>query len=84
MEPNGHEIPVKTLDQFRSNYAVICHRLTLPGAGVRELAGVDGRGINLAGNLTTTNVGQDKNVVRFLEHSSVLQVGVNKQFNVVV
>ena len=84
VEPNGHEIPVKTLDQYRSNYAVICHRLTLPGAGVRELAGTDTRGINLAGNLTTTNVGQDKNVVLFLEHTSVLQIGVNKQFNVVV
>ena len=84
VEPNGGEIPVKTLDQYRSNFACICHRLTLPGAGVRELAGTDTRGINLAGNLITTGLGQNKNVVMWLEHTSVLQIGVQKQFVVTV
>jgi hypothetical protein len=79
----GGEIPVKSLDQFRSNYAVVCHRLTLPGAGVREIAGTDTRGINLSGSLNTTNVGANKNVVLYLEHTSVLQIGQNKQFAVV-
>ena len=79
----GGEIPVKSLDQFRSNYAVVCHRLTLPGASVREVAGLDGRGINLICSINTTNVGANKNVVLFLEHTSVLQIGQNKQFAVV-
>ena len=83
-ELNGGEIPVKSLDQYRSNYACICHRLTLPGAGVRELAGTDTRGINLAGNLTTTGLGQNKNVVMYLEHTSVLQIGTQKQFTTIV
>ena len=79
----GGEIPVKSLDQYRSNFAVLCHRLTLPGAGVREIAGVDSRGINLSGSMNTTNVGQNKNVVLFLEHTSVLQIGQNRTFAVV-
>ena len=79
----GAEIPVKTLDQYRSNYSVICHRLSLPGSTVREIAGVDTRGINLAGSLNTTNVPANTNVVLFLEHTSVLQIGQNKQFAVV-
>ena len=81
MERNGGEIPVKTLDQYKTNYSVICHRLTLPGSTVREIAGVDTRGINLSGSLNTTNVPSGTNVVLFLEHSSVLQIGVNKQFS---
>jgi len=84
VEPNGGEIPVKTLDQYRSNFACICHRLTLPGASVRELAGTDTRGINLAGNLITTGLGENKNVVMFLEHTSVLQIGNQKQFTTIV
>ena len=80
----GGEIPVKSLDQYRSNYAVICHRLTLPGAGVREVAGTDTRSINLSGAINTTNVGANKNVVIYLEHTSVLQIGQNKQFTTIV
>ena len=83
VERNGGEIPVKTLDQYKSNYSVICHRLTLPGSTVREIAGVDTRGINLSGSLNTTNVPANTNVILFLEHTSVLQIGVNKQFAVV-
>jgi hypothetical protein len=83
VEKNGGEIPVKTLDQYKSNYSVICHRLTLPGSTVREIAGVDTRGINLSGSLNTTNVPANTNVVLFLEHTSVLQIGQNKQFSVI-
>ena len=79
----GGEIPVKSLDQYRSNYAVICHRLTLPGASVREVAGQDTRSINLSGAMNSTNVGANKNVVLFLEHTSVLQIGQNRTFAVV-
>ena len=82
VEPIG-EVPVKTLDQYRSNYSVICHRLSLPNSSVREIAGQDTRGINLAGSLNTTNVPANTNVVIFLEHTSVLQIGQNKQFSVV-
>ena len=73
VERNGGEIPVKTLDHYKNNYSVICHHLTLPGSTVREIAGVDTRGINLSGSLNTTNVPANTNVVLFLEHSSVLQ-----------
>ena len=83
VERNGGEIPVKTLDQYKSNYSAICHRLTLPGSTVREIAGVDTRGINLSGSLNTTNVPANTNVVLFLEHTSVLQIGKNSQFAVV-
>jgi|EP00966_Prymnesium_polylepis_P067488 hypothetical protein len=75
---------VHTLDQYRSNFAVICHRLCLPGSGTRELSGTDSRGISLQGSLNTTNVPGNTNVVIFNEVTSVLQIGQNKQFSVVV
>ena len=74
---------MKTLDQYRDNYAVICHRLCLPGAGPREQSGLDTRGINLSGSLNTTGVAAGSNVVVFCEMKSVLQIGANKQFSIV-
>lgn len=78
------EPEVHTLDQYRSHYGVICHRLSLPGGGTRELAGVDTRGISLQGSLNTTNMPADSNCLIFFECTSVLQIGAGKQFSVVV
>lgn len=79
----GAEPEFHTLDQYKENYAVICHRLCLPGGGVRELSGQDSRGINLSGSLNCTNVPADTNVVIFCESTSVLQIGNLKQFSVI-
>ena len=78
------EPEIKTLDQYRNNYAVICHRLSLPGSGTRELSGVDTRSISLQASLNTNNVAANSNCVIFCECTSVLQIGANKQFSVVV
>ena len=82
VEPRGPSECV-TLDQYRSNYAVICHRLCLPGEGARQVAGVDTRGISLQGSLNTTNM-SGYNLVLFHECTSVLQIGAGSQFSVVV
>ena len=75
--------PRPTLDQYRTNFSVICHRLCLPGSSVRSLSGQDTRGISLQGSINTTNVPADTNVTIFLEKTSVLQIGVGKAFDVV-
>lgn len=74
---------MKTLNQYRTHYAVLCHRLCLPGGGGREISGLDTRGINLSGSLNTVGVASNTNVVIFCEMKSVLQIGANKQFSVV-
>ena len=77
------EPEVHTLDQYRSHYGVICHRLSLPGGGTRELSGVDTRGISLQGSLNTTGI-LNSNCLIFFECTSVLQIGGSKQFSIVV
>ena len=74
----------KTLDQYRTNYSVLCHRMCLPSSGTRELSGTDTRGISLQASLITKNVPANHNVTIFAEVTSVLQIGANKQFAVVV
>ena len=79
----GKEPEVHTLDQYRTNFSVICHRMCLPGSSVRSLSGQDTRGISLQGSLNTTNVPASTNVTIFLEKTSVLQIGAGKQFDVI-
>ena len=79
----GKEPECYTLDQYRTNFSVICHRLCLPGSSVRSLSGQDTRGISLQGSINTTNVPASTNVTIFLEKTSVLQIGAGKQFDVV-
>ena len=73
VEPNGGEIPVKTLDQFRENYFCICHRLTLPGADTRTVAGLNTRGINLSGSLNSVGLTGGANAVLLRFRIQVLQ-----------
>jgi hypothetical protein len=75
---------VHTLDQYRNNFAVVCHRLSLPNSGTRELSGVDTRGISLQGSVNTTAIPDGQNLVVFGECTSVLQIGQGKQFSVVL
>ena len=44
----GKEPECYTLDQYRTNFSVICHRMCLPGSSVRSLSGQDTRGIYAA------------------------------------
>jgi hypothetical protein len=79
--PYGMQPECKTLAQYRENFSVYCHRLCLPGSDVRSLTGQDTRGINLQGVINTNLTGV--NVVCFLEMTSVLQLGNNKQFSII-
>ena len=79
----GGVSPCKTLDQYRSNFSVICHRLCLPNSDVREISGMDCRGVNLSGSLNSQNLPANTNVTIFLEHTSVLQISNQKQIAVV-
>ena len=77
------ESEVHTLDQYRTNYGVICHRMCLPGADTRTLAGTDTRGISLQGQIVTTQI-TAHTCSLFFECTSVLQISQAKQFSVVV
>lgn len=81
-----YEPKVKTLDQYKNNYFVMCARLNLPDSEAgRELSGIDSRGINLNGSLQSTGVDSTSapNVVLFAECTSTLRVGAGRAIEVI-
>lgn len=81
-----YEPKVKTLDQYKNNYFVMCARLNLPDSEAgREISGLDTRGINLNGSLQSTGVDSATapNVLIFAECTSTLRVGTGRAVEVV-
>ena len=81
-----YEPKVKTLDQYKNNYFVLCARLNLPDSEAgREISGLDTRGINLNGSLQSTGVDSASapNLVLFAECTSTLRVGAGRSVEVI-
>lgn len=79
----GAEPTIKTFDQYLNNYAVICQRFCLPESGPRTISGLDSRATSMQGSLVTNETG-NPNVLIWCECHSVLQIGAQKQFAIVV
>ena len=79
----GSEPTIKTFDQYLNNYAVICQRFCLPESGPRTISGLDSRATSMQGSLVTNETG-NPNVLIWCECHSVLQIGAQKQFAIVV
>lgn len=81
-----YEPKVKTLDQYKNNYFVMCARLNLPDSEAgREISGLDTRGINLNGSFQSSGVdaATAPNLMIFAECTSTLRVGAGRAIEVV-
>ena len=82
-----------TLDQYKANYFVQCFRLNMPDSEFhRLLSGIDCRGINLAGVVSTEGATNGSslaaprpncNLMVFAESTSVLRVGVGRSIEII-
>lgn len=73
---------IHTLDQYVNNYAVICHRLCLDD-DPHLVSGLDTRGTSMSASLSSTGI-TTRNVLIWCQCHSILQIGSQKQFAVVV
>lgn len=81
-----YEPKVKTLDQYKNNYFVMCARLNLPDSEAgREISGLDTRGIALNGYLQSTGVDSSTapNVMLFAETTATVRVGAGRAVEVI-
>jgi len=81
-----YEPKVKTLDQYKNNYFVMCARLNLPDSEAgREISGLDTRGIALNGYLQSTGVDSVSapNVMLFAETTATVRVGAGRAVEVI-
>ena len=79
-------LPVVTLDQYKKNYFVMCVRLNLPQAEeLREISGLDSRGISLNSFLTTTGMvtSTAQNVFIVCETTSSLRIGLGRAIEII-
>jgi hypothetical protein len=79
-----YTLPVISLDQYKRNYFVFCVRLNLPQAEeLREISGLDSRGISLNSFLTTTGFTSGKAVLIVCETTSSLRIGLGRAIEVI-
>ena len=72
------------LKTMKDNYAVFCVRLNLQNSErLRQISGLDTRGIALNGIYNITGYDNTKDITIFAEHTSVLRVGSGLQIEVV-
>lgn len=79
--------PVITLDQYKKNHFVMCVRLNLPMAEeLREISGLDSRGISLNSYLSTTGLitSTAQNVFIVCETTSCLRIGLGRSIEVIL
>jgi len=79
--------PVITLDQYKKNYFTFCVRLNLPQAEeLREISGLDSRGISLNSFLSTTGVitSTAQSVFIVCETTSSLRIGLGRAIEVIL
>jgi hypothetical protein len=77
--------PIITLDQYKKNYFVFCVRLNLPQAEeLREISGLDSRGISLNSFLSTTGFTNGKSVFIVCETTSSLRIGLGRAIEVIL
>jgi len=74
---------IHTLDQYVTNYAVLCHRLCLDD-DPHLVSGLDTRGTSMSASLVSTGITGNPNVLIWCQCHSILQIGAQKQFAVVV
>ena len=73
----------KSLKQYRDNYFVQCLRLNLKDSeSIREISGIDSRGQSLEIRYKTTGISNTSNLVLFVECSSTIRVGGQRQISV--
>jgi len=78
--------PVWSLDQYKNNYFVFCVRLNLPQAEeLREISGLDSRGISLNSFLSTTGISTAtaQSVFIVCETTSSLRIGLGRSIEVI-
>ena len=78
--------PVWNLDQYKNNYFVFCVRLNLPHAEeLREISGLDSRGISLNSFLSTTGISTAtaQSVFIVCETTSSLRIGLGRSIEVI-
>ena len=76
---------VKSLQQFKEHYFVMCARLNMPESEFsRNLSGLDTRAVSLNGYFNTMNINEsaNPNVVIFCETSSTLKVGQGRMIEI--
>tara|TARA_R110002049_G_scaffold167811_4_gene333954 strand:- start:420 stop:1862 length:1443 start_codon:yes stop_codon:yes gene_type:complete len=75
----------KTLQQVRDNYMVQAIRLNLPDSEIiREISGLDTRGLSMDGVYKATGLATTTNVVVFCECTSTIRLGNARSLEVVV
>ena len=79
-----YPVPVLTLDQYKKNYFVMCVRLCLPQADeLREISGLDSRGISLNSFLSTSGFTNGSNIFIVCESTSSLRIGLGRSIEVI-
>jgi hypothetical protein len=81
-----YHTPEWTLDQYKKNYFVFCVRLNLPQAEeLREISGLDSRGISLNSFLSTTGISTStaQSVFIVCETTSSLRIGMGRAIEVI-
>ena len=74
----------KSLKQYKDNYFVHCLRLNMKDSeSIRELSGIDSRGQSLEIRYKTTGIKNDTNLVVFVETSSTIRLGPNREISII-